>query len=134
MPLLRKRKKEAPQASTTPQATPPQPSSNPSASSSTASPSTSFTPARADTPLQPPPRSFAELEDLVQEVVSGSWDPSISIQSWRRALSQLAQEAKVYYNEGNIDVRLFLERHWTYQLIPRVNFSWHSLGRLLCSS
>jgi len=43
-------------------------------------------------PLHPPPRSFAELEDLVQEVVSSSWDSTIGIQSWRRALSQLAQE------------------------------------------
>jgi len=79
MPLLRKKKpKKEDLVTATPPADPPLPRP------------TSPPPLK---PLSPPPRSFAELEDLVQEVVSSSWDSTIGIQSWRRALSQLAQES-----------------------------------------
>lgn len=136
MPLLRKRKKDrlhadvaqsdTPSVSSPPTATPPlrPPSTTPASQVSIAGP----TPRRDGGTDSTPPRSFAELEDLVQEVVSGSWDPSIPINSWRRALSQLAQEAKVYYNEGNIDVRLLVSRSPLGRELSALLRSWHSSG------
>ncbi|GAA5946778.1 hypothetical protein JCM3765_002013 [Sporobolomyces pararoseus] len=132
MPLLRKRKKEPPHPSST-QATasiPPLPTAASPQTLPPQNPSTSVGSEKSGTDGQPP-RSFAELEDLVQEVVSGSWDPSISISSWRRALSQLAQEAKVYYNENNVDlafVRTATVLKLASQVLPRYHPDWHSLS------
>ncbi|GAA5905545.1 AMSH-like ubiquitin thioesterase [Sporobolomyces salmoneus] len=130
MPLLRKRKKETAQASASQPPLPsPPPSRNPTPHTSTSRPSPSTVSPPTDV-LQPP-RSFAELEDLVEEVVSASWDASIAISSWRRALSQLAQEAKVYYNEGNIDlafVRSATVLKLASQVLPRYHPDWPSLN------
>ncbi|GAA5972406.1 hypothetical protein JCM11641_001830 [Rhodosporidiobolus odoratus] len=68
-------------------------------------------PAPAPTPVQPPPapvgdppRSFAELADVAEEVVASSWDAGLPIRYWLRALRQLGVESKVYYGEGNYDM------------------------------
>ncbi|GAA5987156.1 hypothetical protein JCM5350_003864 [Sporobolomyces pararoseus] len=130
MPLLRKRKKEPPQPSSS-QGTASIPPLQPTQPSHLLPPSSDSQVSNGSTTVNLPPRSFAELEDLVQEVVSGSWDPSISISSWRRALSQLAQEAKVYYNEDNIDlafVRTATVLKLASQVLPRYHPDWHSLS------
>ncbi|GAA5877865.1 hypothetical protein JCM16303_000265 [Sporobolomyces ruberrimus] len=139
MPLLRKRKKEPAKPTTNGTAAPVSQSSSsapprPPSSLSTSGPSTSAPASTASTDsFTPPtaPRSYAELEDLVQEVVSGSWDSSIPIQSWRRALSQLAQEAKVYFNEGNLDlafVRSATVVKLSSQVLPRYHPEWPTLS------
>ncbi|GAA5838092.1 hypothetical protein JCM5353_004495 [Sporobolomyces roseus] len=118
MPLLRKKKpkKEEPTTASAPRIDPVQP--------------LTVQPQLEAPPLHPPPRSFAELEDLVQEVVSSSWDSTIGIQSWRRALSQLAQESKVYYSEGNYDlafVRTATVLKLSQEVLPRYHPQWSTL-------
>ncbi|BGP19232.1 hypothetical protein JCM10213v2_007319 [Rhodosporidiobolus nylandii] len=55
-------------------------------------------------PPEDAPRSFAELADVADEVVASSWDPSLPLRQWLRALRQLGVQSKVYYGEGNYDM------------------------------
>ncbi|GAA5938579.1 AMSH-like ubiquitin thioesterase [Sporobolomyces koalae] len=129
MPLLRKRRKVPEGSTAIATATPVPTPAPPRPSSLHAAPVNSIA-----SPIEaagPPPRSFAELEDLVEEVVSGSWDASIPIYSWRRALSQLAQEAKVYHAENNIDlafVRAATVLKLSSQVLPRHHAEWKTLS------
>ncbi|GAA6011037.1 hypothetical protein JCM11491_005917 [Sporobolomyces phaffii] len=135
MPLLRKKKKGPPPASANSTEAPPlapPPHTRPSSAPIPTTLGQGAPPSPAATePIGPPPRSFAELEDLVQEVVSGSWDASIPIQAWRRALNQLAQEAKVYFKEGNIDlafVRTATVLRLSSQVLPQYHPGWPGLS------
>ncbi|GAA6059840.1 hypothetical protein JCM10212_003752 [Sporobolomyces blumeae] len=96
MPLLRKKRNKEDKAAPATTSAPPRASAEAAPPHSTASSS--------DAPSTSPPRSFAELADLSEEVVAGSYDPKIPVHAWRRAINQLAAESKVYYAEGNYDL------------------------------
>ncbi|GAA5910189.1 hypothetical protein JCM6882_001767 [Rhodosporidiobolus microsporus] len=117
--LKKKRKDAAPSTSTTAESTPPPAPTPPP-----------FAAPRPPPPVGDPPKSFAQLADISDEVVASSWDASMPLKQWLRALQQLAVEGKVYYAEGNYDmafVRTATVLKLQRDVLPYHHPEWRSL-------
>ncbi|GEM12334.1 STAM-binding protein [Rhodotorula toruloides] len=77
-------------------------------------------------PTDPPPRSFAQLADVADEIVASSWDPGLPLRHWQRAIRQL----EVYQEEGNYDmafVRVGTILKLLQDVLPRLHPEWRTL-------
>ncbi|GAA5917040.1 hypothetical protein JCM8208_000765 [Rhodotorula glutinis] len=119
--LFRKRRAPAAHAEPTP-ASPPAPAPAPRSATSTASP--------ASASAAEPPRSYAQLADLADEIVASSWDPKLPLHLWLDGVRKLATEGEVYRNGGNYDmafVRAATVLKLLKEVLPYHHPDWRAL-------
>ncbi|GAA5901807.1 hypothetical protein JCM5296_002078 [Sporobolomyces johnsonii] len=82
-------------------------------------------------PVPDPPRSYAQLADLADQVVHDSWDDKLPLRQWLRAVRQLAVESNVYYSEANYDmafIRTATVLKLVIDILPSHHPDWSSLS------
>ncbi|EMS20061.1 STAM-binding protein [Rhodotorula toruloides NP11] len=125
--LLRKRFKRTKQPTADP--APPASSLTAELAPSSAAQTPSSTPPPA--PTDPPPRSFAQLADIADEIVASSWDPGLPLRHWVRACGSGVCRAQVYQEEGNYDmafVRVATILKLLQDVLPRLHPEWRTLS------
>ncbi|GAA5843272.1 hypothetical protein JCM9279_002044 [Rhodotorula babjevae] len=123
--LFRKRRAPAAHADA-PLALPPAP---PPASTVPRPPPTT-TAQTATTSIAEPPRSYAQLADLADEIVASSWDPKLPLHLWLDGVGKLATESEVCRNEGNYDmafVRAATVLKLLNEVLPYHHPDWRTL-------
>ncbi|TNY17505.1 hypothetical protein DMC30DRAFT_405611 [Rhodotorula diobovata] len=88
---------------------------------------TSFT---VTAPPPDPPRSYAQLADLADEIVATSWDAALPVQLWLSGIAQLATEGNTFRAQGDYDmtfVRAATALKLLSDVLPHHHPEWQSL-------
>ncbi|BGP42697.1 hypothetical protein JCM10449v2_006709 [Rhodotorula kratochvilovae] len=127
--FFRKRRQPSADQQAPPPASAPPPSS--------AAPAPAHAPPAVAAPPEEPPRSYAQLADLADEIVASSWDASLPLQTWLNGVRQIAIEGDVYRNEGNHDmafVRMATVLKLLREVLPYHHPEWRTVSQAQLAS